>query len=113
MTVLQLIPAMDSGGAEYCVLEQSRALVEAGQRVLVGSAGGRLESQLRLVGAEPIRLACGRKSLSWLGAVLRLRGLLLRECVDVVDASGATSGGGAHCAWPEFAWLVQSGDAAG
>ena len=85
MTVLQLIPAMDSGGAEYCVLEQSRALVEAGQRVLVGSAGGRLESQLRLVGAEPIRLACGRKSLSWLGAVLRLRGLLLRECVDVVD----------------------------
>lgn len=85
MTVLQLIPAMDSGGAEFCVLEQSRALVASGQRVLVGSAGGRLEEQLRLAGAEPIRLACGRKSLSWLGAVLSLRRLLLRERVDVVD----------------------------
>ncbi|MFN5909686.1 MAG: glycosyl transferase, partial [Planctomyces sp.] len=55
MTVLQLIPAMDSGGAEYCVLEQSRVLAESGQRVLVGSAGGRLESVLSSAGVEPVR----------------------------------------------------------
>ncbi|MFM7869554.1 MAG: glycosyltransferase, partial [Planctomycetaceae bacterium] len=85
VTILQLIPAMDSGGAEVCVLEQSRALAAAGQRVLVCSAGGRLESVLRSAGVEPIRLLCGAKSASWLLAVLQLRRLLLRERVDVVD----------------------------
>ena len=85
ITVLQLIPAMDSGGAEFCVLEQSRALVAAGHRVLVGSAGGRLESVLVSAGAEPVRLLCGAKSPHWLSAVLQLRRLLLRERVDVVD----------------------------
>lgn len=85
ITILQLIPAMHSGGAEVCVLEQSRALASAGQRVLVGSAGGRLESVLRSAGVEPIRLLCGAKSAYWLLAVLQLRRLLLRERVDVVD----------------------------
>jgi len=85
MTVLQLIPAMDSGGAEYCVVEQSRVLAESGQRVLVGSAGGRLESVLSSAGVEPVRLLCGAKSPRWLWAVLQLRRLLLRERVDMVD----------------------------
>jgi len=96
MTVLQLIPAMDSGGAEVCVLEQSRALVGAGHRVLVGSAGGRLESQLRAAGAEAVRLHCGMKSLHWFRSILQLRRVLLSERVDVVDVHSRLP---AWCLW--------------
>ncbi|HCP13216.1 MAG TPA: glycosyl transferase [Planctomycetaceae bacterium] len=96
MTVLQLIPAMDSGGAEVCVLEQSRALVGAGHRVLVGSAGGRLESQLQAAGAEAVRLHCGMKSLHWFRSILQLRRLLLSEQVDLVDVHSRLP---AWCLW--------------
>lgn len=42
LTVVQLIPALHSGGAERSALEIARALVQAGHRSVVISAGGRL-----------------------------------------------------------------------
>ena len=42
LTVLQLLPALESGGVERSTLEISAALVAAGHRALVVSAGGRL-----------------------------------------------------------------------
>ena len=42
LTVVQLLPALESGGVERSTLEISTALVEAGHRAIVVSAGGRL-----------------------------------------------------------------------
>ena len=42
LTVVQLVPALHSGGAERSVLEVGQALVQAGHRSVVISAGGRM-----------------------------------------------------------------------
>jgi glycosyltransferase involved in cell wall biosynthesis len=86
LTVVQLLPALESGGVERSTLEIADALVQAGHRALVVSAGGRLVPRLQALGAEHIALDIGRKSLLTLRHVRALRALLARERVDLVHA---------------------------
>lgn len=86
LTVIQLLPALESGGVERSTLEICDALVRAGHRALVVSAGGRLVARLQALGAEHIALDIGRKSLLTLRHVHALRALLVREHVDLVHA---------------------------
>lgn len=86
LTVLQLLPALESGGVERSTLEVSEALVAAGHRAIVASAGGRLLPALRATGAEHIGLDLGRKSLATLRLVWPLRKLLVEQRVDIVHA---------------------------
>ena len=55
-TILQVIPHLAAGGAERTTIEVAEALVGAGAKALVVSAGGRLEKELARVGGELIRL---------------------------------------------------------
>ena len=66
LTVLQLLPEMEVGGVEQGTLEIAEALVAAGHRALVVSAGGRLVPRLEAVGARHFTLAIGRKRLATL-----------------------------------------------
>ncbi|MFD0740044.1 glycosyltransferase [Lysobacter koreensis] len=86
LTVVQLLPALESGGVERSTLEIAEALVRAGHRALVVSAGGRLVPALLALGAEHITLDIGRKSLRTLRHVRALRALFARERVDLVHA---------------------------
>ncbi|MGY1458308.1 glycosyltransferase [Luteimonas sp. A534] len=86
LTVLQLLPALESGGVERSTLEVAAALVAAGHRALVVSAGGRLLPALRAAGAEHVELDIGRKSLATLRLVGPLRRLLVEQGVDIVHA---------------------------
>ncbi|HEY0180923.1 MAG TPA: glycosyltransferase, partial [Dokdonella sp.] len=86
LTVVQLIPALDAGGAERSTLEVARALVAAGHRAIVVSAGGRLVERLLASGAEHVELPIGRKALASLALVPKLRALFRGERVDVVHA---------------------------
>lgn len=86
LTVVQLIPALHSGGAERSTLEIARALVQAGHRSVVISAGGRLTTQLVADGSEHITLPIGRKSLRTLAAVGALRRTLRAINPDIVHA---------------------------
>lgn len=86
LTVVQLLPALESGGVERSTLEIAEALVRAGHRALVVSAGGRLVARLQALGAEHIELDVGRKSLRTLRHIRALRALLARERVDLVHA---------------------------
>ena len=47
MHVLQVVPAMDAGGVERGTVEIADALIRAGHRATVLSAGGRLVSELK------------------------------------------------------------------
>ena len=86
LTVVQLLPALESGGVERSTLEIADALVRAGHRALVVSAGGRLVPKLQTLGAEHIELDIGSKSLLTFRHVRGLRALFAREQVDLVHA---------------------------
>ena len=86
LTVVQLIPALRSGGAERSALEIARALVQAGHRSVVISAGGRLVDQLKAEGSEHVTLDIGSKSLRTLTRLGALRRVLRELKPDIVHA---------------------------
>ena len=85
-TVMQLLPALDVGGVERGTIEIARALRDNRQRAIVVSAGGRLVPELEACGAQHVTLPIGRKSLSTLAMVRKLRALIAREHVDILHA---------------------------
>ncbi len=86
LVVIQLLPKLDTGGAERSALEIGRALVAAGHRSIVVSAGGRLVRRLITEGSEHVELPIGRKSLAVLLQVRRLRQLFDLVQPDIVHA---------------------------
>lgn len=86
LTVVQLLPALDAGGVERSTLEIAAALVEAGHRAVVISAGGRLVPELQACGAQHIGLGIGRKSPLTLLRAGRLRRVIEELGADIVHA---------------------------
>lgn len=86
LTVVQLLPALESGGVERSTIEIAEALVRAGHRAVVVSAGGRLLPALRETGAEHVEWDIGRKSPLTLRHVRSLRRLFADVRADVVHA---------------------------
>ena len=86
LTVIQLVPALDTGGVERSTLEVAQALVAAGHRSIVMSAGGRLVESLVAAGSEHITRAIGRKSLLSLRHIGALRRLFAELKPDIVHA---------------------------
>lgn len=76
ITVMQLLPALEGGGVERSTLEIGAALVAAGHRSIVVSAGGRLVPSLIAGGSEHVGLPIGRKDLRVLAQISRLRSLI-------------------------------------
>ncbi len=83
-TVLQVLPALEAGGAELNTLEIAAALRDAGARPLVASAGGRMAVPL---GTDHVSLPIDTKSpfSLWRNSI-RLKALIERESVDLVHA---------------------------
>jgi len=83
-TVLQVLPALEAGGAELGTLDIAAALRGAGARVLVASSGGRLAAGL---GAGHVRLPVDTKNPVglWRNSG-RLEALIAREGVSLVHA---------------------------
>lgn len=86
LTVVQLVPALDTGGVERSTLEVAQALVAAGHRSIVVSAGGRLVDTLVAAGSEHIACSIGRKSLFTLRHIGTLRRLFREIRPDIVHA---------------------------
>ncbi|MGY0505016.1 glycosyltransferase [Luteimonas sp. e5] len=86
LTIVQLLPALESGGVERSTLEISQALVAAGHRAIVVSRGGRLLPQLQALGGEHVALDIGRKSPLTLTRVAALRRVLAECEADIVHA---------------------------
>ena len=86
-TVLQIIPTLDSGGAERTTLEIADALVRAGARALVAAQGGRLVGELQALGGEFHAFpAAAKNPLAMAANVRRLAALIERQGVDIVHA---------------------------
>jgi len=99
LTVLQLLPALQSGGVERGTLEVARALVEQGHRALVMSAGGRQVAPLVASGAEHFAWPIGEKSFKTLLLVGKLRKFLREQKVDIIHARSRVPAWIAYLAW--------------
>lgn len=105
LTVVQLIPALQSGGAERSCLEIAAALVNAGHRALVVSSGGKLVSELEQVGGEHVKLPIHRKSLTTLRHLPALVRLLREARADIVHVRSRLPG---WLAWLALKWMGKS-----
>jgi len=87
-TVLQVLPAMGAaGGVERGTVEIAGAVVQAGGRALVASAGGPLVHDLARVGAEHVELPMDSKNpVTMWRNVDRLVQVIRAEKVDIVHA---------------------------
>ena len=86
-TILQIIPRLDTGGAERTTIEMTQAIVAAGGRALVVTDGGRMLPQVIDAGGEVVTLNAGTKNpLAMLANARRLQILVERENVDLLHA---------------------------
>jgi len=85
--ILQIVPELNEGGVERGTLEIAAAIVAAGGRALVASAGGRLASRLTALGGELIEMPVDTKNLLAMRRnARRLATLIADEKVDLVHA---------------------------
>ena len=86
-TILQIIPRLDTGGAELAVVEITDAVVRAGGRALILSEGGRMADQVRGAGGELIDFPAGTKNPARMAAnVLALSQIVERGGADLIHA---------------------------
>jgi glycosyltransferase involved in cell wall biosynthesis len=85
--ILQIVPSLDTGGAERTTIDIAKTLVMNGFRALVVSEGGRLENELAKAGGELVRMPVASKMPQ---AILRnasaLARLVLHENVVLIHA---------------------------
>ena len=84
LTVVQVLPALESGGVERGTVEIARALKQRGHRAVVIAAGGELVDELVRSGADFIDWDMSRKSPLTLKYVFKLRQLIKSYNVDVL-----------------------------
>lgn len=85
--VLQVLPALNTGGVERGTVDVADAVVQAGGEALVASEGGRMVHELQRIGAEHFVLPLASKNpFVMLRNVGRLRDLIRRRGVDIVHA---------------------------
>lgn len=99
-TVLQVLPGLGAGGGvERGAVEIAAAVVEAGGRALVASAGGPLEHDLTRAKAEHVHLPLDSKNPLTLRAnARRLAAIIRAENVDLVHARSRAPGWSAYLA---------------
>ncbi len=100
-TILQIIPELDTGGAELSTIEIADAIVKGGGRAIVLSDGGRLAPRLAACGAEFVPFPAASKNPATLVAnALRIASIIRKDGVDLVHARSRAP------AWSAF-WAAQ------
>jgi glycosyltransferase involved in cell wall biosynthesis len=86
-TLLQVVPELETGGAEQTTLDVARAVIDAGGRALVATRGGRMTARLESDGARLAQMPVQSKNpLVMLGNAARLVDLIRREKVSLIHA---------------------------
>jgi glycosyltransferase involved in cell wall biosynthesis len=86
-TILQIIPDLDTGGAERTTVEIAAAIVAAGGRAMVLSRGGRMTDDLARAGGEHLVFPAATKNPLRLAAnALAIASMIEREGIDLVHA---------------------------
>ncbi len=99
MKVVQLLPELESGGVERGTTELARYLVSQGHKSIVISGGGRLVHLLEQEGTHHVVLPIGKKRLSTLLLVPKLRRWLVEEKPDILHLRSRVPAWVAWLAW--------------
>lgn len=86
-TILQIVPELDTGGAERTAIDVAARIVAEGWRAIVLSEGGRLVDELKATGADDRRFPAKTKNplRLWRNAAA-LAAMIEAEGVDIVHA---------------------------
>jgi glycosyltransferase involved in cell wall biosynthesis len=99
VTILQVVPRLDTGGSEQATIEITEALVRAGATALVATAGGRMTAAVTRGGGEVITLPVASKNpLIILANVRRIERIIKERGVDLVHARSRAPGWSAFLA---------------
>ena len=86
-TLLQVVPELETGGAEQTTIDVARAVIDAGGHALVATRGGRMAARLVADGARLAQMPVNTKNpLTVMGNAARLVDLIRRERVNLVHA---------------------------
>jgi glycosyltransferase involved in cell wall biosynthesis len=98
-TILQVLPALGTGGAERGCVEVAAAIGAAGGRALVASAGGAMLRDLARAGAEHITLPLvGKNPVTIWRNIRRLEKVIRDHGVDLLHARSRAPAWSAHAA---------------
>ncbi len=99
LTVVQVLPALESGGVEKGTLEVGRYLAQNGHRSIVISAGGRMVAQLEREGSEHVQWPLGAKRLTTLRYIWKVREFLAHERPDILHLRSRLPAWIGYLAW--------------
>lgn len=99
LSVVQLLPELNSGGVERGTLEVASALVKQGHRSIVISGGGRLVQRLIDGGSEHIQLQIGKKSPLSLRFIPQLRKYFQQQNINIIHARSRLPAWLTYLAW--------------
>ncbi|MDR3290105.1 MAG: glycosyltransferase [Rickettsiales bacterium] len=86
--ILQIIPSIDSGGVEKCVLTMNKYLVNNGYNSFVMASGGKLLFQITNDGGKIIQLNVATKNpISMFLNIFRIKKVLIENKIDLVDVT--------------------------
>lgn len=93
MTILQVVPRLDTGGSEQTTVEIAEALTRAGASALVVTEGGRMAAAVIEAGGEVVTLPVASKNpFIILANARRLRHLIEERNVSLVHARSRAPG---------------------
>jgi glycosyltransferase involved in cell wall biosynthesis len=99
MKIFQILPELNSGGVELCVMELSKYLASQGHEAVIISNGGRMVESLAAMNVRHIAMPVHRKSFASLLQVRRMRKLLEQEKPDIVHIHSRVPGWITYLAW--------------
>ena len=86
ITILQVLPDLNSGGVERGTLEVNKYLASKGHRTLVVSNGGRMVRELKRDKGEHFKLGVGKKNLFVIFTIFKLINFIKINKIDIVHA---------------------------
>lgn len=100
ITVVQMLPELESGGVEVGTLELGAYLAGQGHRSIVISGGGRMVPQLEKEGSRHVKWQhIGEKCPRCLKYIFPLRKLMLQEHVDILHLRSRLPAWIGYMAW--------------
>jgi glycosyltransferase involved in cell wall biosynthesis len=86
-TLLQVVPELETGGAEQTTIDVARAVIQAGGKALVATRGGRMTARLEADGARLAQMPVQSKNpMTMLGNAARLVDLIRQQNVSLIHA---------------------------